>query len=153
MDARGAESSLGFDPAAVGFDEVTSSSTPLLRDARLDDLPAAVEGDQPAALADVAVVRVRHLAGAVDDAAHHRDVQPLQVAGGVAYLVEDGGQIELRAAAAGAGDELDLRPAQAERLQDLVADGELVDRVFGQRDADRVADPLRRAAWRCRRWT
>src|SRR5256885_2369492 len=44
-------------------------------------------------------------------ASHHRDIQPHQVPGRVPYVVEHRGQVELRAAAAGTGNVLDLGAA------------------------------------------
>ena len=96
------------------------------------------------------------LAGAVDDAAHHRDLHLLDA--GVARLphrhlraqvvVDLLGQLleggAGGAAAARAGGDARVERAQAERLQDLERDHDLLGaRLAGlrrQRDADRVAD-------------
>ena len=52
-------------------------------------------------------------------------------------------QLDLDAAAGGAGDQRGAVLAQAERVEDVPADRYLFRRVRGQRDADRVADALR----------
>ncbi len=52
-------------------------------------------------------------------------------------------QLDLDAAAGGAGDERGAVPAQVQRVEDVAADRYLFLGVGGQRDADRVADALR----------
>jgi hypothetical protein len=75
-------------------------------------------------------------------ATHHRNIQPHEVLSRLAYLVQHRRQVELRAPAGRTGDILHLRLAQPQRLQNVVADLDFVDRVFCQRDANRVANPL-----------
>ena len=57
-------------------------------------------------------------------------------------LLGDGDEVDLAAAARGAADHLGPAPPQIERGQDVPRDADLLDRVGGQRDAHRVADPL-----------
>src|SRR4051812_29753578 len=101
-----------------------------------EDLPLAVaRGDPEVGLAG--------LAGAVDDAAHdrhaQRDLHALQPGG---HLVGELVDVDLGAPARGAADNLQAALAQVQRLQDLGADLDLLDRRGRQRDADGVADAL-----------
>src|SRR6266508_6755987 len=102
-----------------------------------EDLALAVSGGD-------AEVGLAGLAGAVHDAAHdcdaERDLHALQAGG---HLVGELVHVDLGATAGRAGDDLELALAQVQRLQDLQADLDLLDRWCGQRDADRVADALR----------
>ena len=56
--------------------------------------------------------------------------------------LSDAGDIELLARATGAGDEREAACAQTEGLEDRSTRAHLVHRVGGERDADRIADPL-----------
>ena len=108
-----------------------------LDDLALDeDLALAVAGGD-------AEVGLAGLARTVDDAAHDGDAQrhlhALEAGG---HLVGELVDVDLGAAARRAGDDLELARAQVERLQDLDADLDLLDRRRGQRDPDRVADAL-----------
>ena len=120
-----------------------SSST---RSRRLDLLQhAPVRVDE----ADVAAARdpevgVAGLARAVHRAAHDGDLEGLRV------VAEPGLDLDRQvldadvvAAAGRAGDHHRAALAQAERLEDLPADLDLLDRVGGERDAERVADAVR----------
>ena len=108
-----------------------------LDDLALDeDLALAVAGGD-------AEVGLAGLTRAVDDAAHHGDAQRHLEA------VETGGDllgqlvdVDLGAAAGGAGDDLEAARLEVERLQDLEADLDLLDRRRGERDPDGVADAL-----------
>ena len=107
----------------------------------LDDL--ALDEDLTLAVARRdAQVGLARLARAVHHAAHHGDAQrhghALQPLG---HVVGERVDVDLRAAARRAGDDLELALAQVERLQDLQADLDLLDRRGGERDADGVADP------------
>ena len=64
---------------------------------------AFVDGDAAGTGADIAVVGIGHLAGAVYDAAHHAYLQSLQVLGGFLYLFQRFLQVEQGASAARAG--------------------------------------------------
>ena len=86
----------------------------------------------PGRAADVAEVGVGHLAGAVHDAAHDRDLHAGQVAGDVLDLVRDRLEVEQGPAARRAGDVLRLRDARAARL-------EHVEREPGRRPLVRAA--------------
>lgn len=109
-------------------------------DTGFDDIAFSVERDFAAGGADIAVIGVGHFAGAVDDAAHDGDIEAFEVAGGVADLVEHGGEIELCASARRASDIFDLGFSEVHGLEDFVAGGDFVDWVFGEADADGVAD-------------
>src|SRR5581483_3486965 len=132
-------------PAAIRLDERDQLlHAPLLRDIRFDLLAPAIERDLAARLAYIAVIGIGHLAGAVDDAAHHGDADvAAKMGGGRLDLGVDRRQVELGAPAGGTGDELDFGAAQAQRLQNIVTGRKLLDGVFGEGDADGVADALR----------
>mmetsp|Transcript_6634 Transcript_6634/g.20058 ORF Transcript_6634/g.20058 Transcript_6634/m.20058 type:complete len:528 (+) Transcript_6634:76-1659(+) len=89
----------------------------LLRDAAAHHLLAHVQVDLARQAAHVAKVCVRHLAGAVDDAAHHRDGHARQVARRLSDMLRHLLQVEQRAAAAGARHVLRLDAAHAAALQ------------------------------------
>ena len=89
--------------------------------------------------ADVGLAR---LAGAVDDAADDRERDRRRDVGEALLERRHGlDDVELLARAGRARDHGDAAPAQLQRLQDLVADPDLLDRVRRERDADGVADP------------
>lgn len=70
-------------PVAVLLDEADQPlDRLLLRDIPQDAGLALVEADLPSAGAHITVVGVRHLARAIDDAAHDADLEPSQVGGG-----------------------------------------------------------------------
>ena len=118
----------------------------------VDHLVLWHDGDVAAAHEEVAAlvaggdaeVGLARLAGAVDDAAHHRHLQrELPLAEGLHRPLGDVDDVDLGPPARRAGDEVDvLALAQAERLEQLPAGPGLLDRVGGQRVADRVADAL-----------
>ena len=89
-------------------------------------------------------VGVAGLAGSVDDAAHHRDLQrDLAVAEGLLGPLGDVDDVDLGPAAARAGDEVDaLALAQAHRLEQRATGLGLLDGVGGEAVADGVADAL-----------
>ena len=91
-----------------------------------------------------AEVGLAGLARAVDDAAHHGDLQrQLPLAERLHRPLGDVDHVDLGPPARRAGDEVDvLALAQAERLEQLAPGPRLLDRVGGQRVADRVADAL-----------
>ena len=101
-----------------------------------------------------AEVGLAGLARTVDDATHHGDLQrELAIAEGLHRPVGDVDDVDLGPTAARAGDQVDvLALAQPERLEQLAAGARLLDRIGGERVADRVADALHAAAWRCPRW-
>src|SRR4051794_38005154 len=108
----------------------------------LDDL--ALDEDLPLAVArGDAQVGLAGLARAVDDAAHdghpQRDLEPVETGG---HLVGELVDVDLGAPARGAADDLQTALAQVQRLEDLVADLDLLHRRGGEGDADRVADAL-----------
>src|SRR4051812_47423278 len=107
----------------------------MVGDARQIDhmLPVAAAGD-----ADVGLAR---LAGAVDDAAEHRErhwradmAQPLL------ERLDGADDVEALARAGRAGDDADTAVADAERFQDLEAGADLLLRLGRERDPDRVAN-------------
>src|SRR5207245_7195478 len=101
----------------------------------VDEADVAPAGD--------AEVRVARFAGAVDGAAHDGDLERLRV--GLEPLLDLLGErlhTHVVAAARGAGDHHRAPLAEVERLQDLPGGLDLPHRVGGQRDADRVADPV-----------
>ena len=109
-------------------------------------LAVAAAGD-----ADVGLAR---FAGAVDDAAEHRErhrradmLQPLL------ERLDGADHVEALPRAARAGDDADAAVADAERLQDLEADADFFLGLGRERDADRVADPGPQQAGRCRSTT
>src|SRR5205085_12387975 len=88
--------------------------------------------------ADVGFAR---LARAVDDAADDRDGDRRRDVREALFEALDGlNDLELLAGAGGAGDHGDAAAAQVQRLQNFEAGLHLLDRIGGQRDADRVAD-------------
>ncbi len=88
--------------------------------------------------ADVGLAR---LARAVDDAAEHRERQGrVDMLEPLFQRLNGADDVEALARAAGAGDDLDPAGADAQRLQDLVADPHFLFRFGGERDADGVAD-------------
>ena len=115
---------------------ITFSGTVLMTSPLDEDLALAVAGGDPE-------VGLAGLARAVDDAAHDGHAQrhghALEAGGDLVGELVD---VDLGAAARGARDDLELARAQVERLQDLDADLDLLDRRGRERDADRVADAL-----------
>ena len=83
-------------------------------------------------------------AGTVDDASHHRHLErQLALAERRHRPLGDVDHVDLGAAARRARDQVDvLALAQTERLEQLAAGPRLLDRIGGQRVADRVADAL-----------
>src|SRR5262245_14598823 len=97
----------GVGPATVAPDEVDEPIHGLgLGDVALDALVTDVEVDAPRAAADVAEVGVGHLSRPVHDAPHDRDLELLQVPQASLDALRRRLQVELRAAAGGAGDEV-----------------------------------------------
>src|SRR6478736_2143992 len=112
---------LGVRPLAVFADQRDQTAIRLgLRNVVLDTVFTHVEVDLARRAADVAEVRVGHLARAVHDAAHDGDLYALEVAGLRADALRGRLQVEQRATAARAGDELGLRDTFAGALQDVV---------------------------------
>src|SRR5919106_1962004 len=109
---------------------------------------AAVCVDEPrVAAAGDAEVGVARLAGAVDRAAHDGDLEGLRIV--AEPLLDRVGQVpdaDVVPSARGAGDHDRAALAEAERLEDLPGDPDLLHRVGGQRDADRVADSVHEEA-------
>src|SRR3954454_9257412 len=137
-DARCARPSADTDTCLGSVDGVHALCDPHglldqgLHDLRLrhglDDL--ALHEDLTLAVArGDAQVGLAGLAGAVDDAAHDRDPQrhlhALEPGG---HLLGQRVDVDLRAAAGGAGDDLELPRAQVQRLEDLDADLDLLHR-------------------------
>mmetsp|Transcript_37272 Transcript_37272/g.96273 ORF Transcript_37272/g.96273 Transcript_37272/m.96273 type:complete len:251 (-) Transcript_37272:100-852(-) len=115
-----ATKAVGLDPLAVLVDELHERIHSLLRgDSALHAVVADVEVHLAHAAADVAEVRVRHLARAVHDAAHDGDAHPRQVPRALLDLRRGVLEVEEHAAAGGAADELRLRDAHAGRLQQV----------------------------------
>ena len=84
----------------------------------LDDaFLAFVDGDAAGTGADIAVIGISHLAGAVYDAAHHAYLQPLQVLGGFLHFFQGLLQVEQGASAAGTGYVFCLGGAQTHGLE------------------------------------
>src|SRR5690606_23622859 len=120
-----------------------------LFDERLDDLGLGHRLDDLALHEDLALavaardteVGVARLAGPVHDAAHDRDAQRHRhVLEALRDALGERVHVDLRAAARRARDDLERALAQVERLQDLVADLDLLGRRRRERDADRDAD-------------
>src|SRR5690554_6888648 len=130
---RGVDGGSGF--AALGEDRLD-----LLLERRddlvlldpADDL-ALAEDHALAASGRYADVGVPGLAGAVDDATHDRHLDRcLDVLDVLVNLVRQLEEVNLDTPAGGAGDEGGAVLAQAEALEDLVGDEDLLDRVGGQ---------------------
>src|SRR6478609_10278900 len=110
-------------PFSMLADEVGEAADRFFfRDVELHGGLADVKVDLAGRAADVAEVRVRHFARAVDDAAHHRDPHALEVAGGGADFLGGVLEIEQRAAAARAGDVVGFENTGAGGLQDVVGE-------------------------------
>ena len=102
---------------------------------RVDEADVAAAGDPE--------VCVAGLARPVHRAPEHGDLEVLLV--GAEALLDFLGErldADVVAPAARAGDQHRAALAESERLQDLPADLDLLDRVGGEADADRVADPV-----------
>src|SRR4051812_3223258 len=102
---------------------------------RVDEADVAPAGDSE--------VGVAALARAVDGAAEDGDLEMLRI--GLQALFDALRELlhaDVVASAGGAGDQDRPALAQPERAQDLPRDLHLLDRVGGERDADRVADPV-----------
>ena len=96
-----------LDPLAVLFDQGDEAGVGLgLGEVVLHTGLADVEVDFARGAADVAEIGVGHFAGAVYDAAHDGELHALEMAGLRADALGGGLEIEKRAAAARAGDEL-----------------------------------------------
>src|SRR6185295_13455072 len=109
----------GFDQPDDVIDHVGVLDM-MIGDSRQIDhvLALAAAGD-----ADVGLAR---LAGAVDDAAEHRERHRRADVGEALFQLLDGADdVEALARAARAGDDADAAVADAEALQDLVADADL----------------------------
>src|SRR5690554_6809163 len=109
----------------------------------LDDL--ALDEDLALAVAGCDTqVGLASFTRSVHDAAHDRDAQRHRhVLEPLRHLIRERVDVDLGAAAARAGDDLELALAQVERLQDLQADLDLLDGRGAERDTNRVADALR----------
>src|SRR4030095_7222993 len=128
-------------------DELVDFLAHRLHDLLLGYLPDHVavledEADSPSSgHTDVGCAR---LAGPVDLASHHRDVdllvEPLEL---VLDLLRELHQVDVGPAAGRTRDEGQAALAQPERFQDVDPDPHLFGRVRGERHADRVADALR----------
>ena len=104
---------------------------------RVDEADVAPAGD--------AEVRIAGLAGAVDRAAEHGHLEMLRVALQTPLdLFGERVDADIVAATAWARDHHRAALAKTERLEDLICRLRLLDRVGRERDADRVADPLRK---------
>ena len=90
----------------------------MLRNVAFDDRAPLIEGDAPGSRPHVAVIGVGHLAGAVDDAAHHPDTQVFQMPRAFLDAGERPLQVVKRTAAAGTGDVFGAAETHACRLQD-----------------------------------
>src|SRR5688572_10817335 len=96
-------------------------------------LALAAAGDS-----DVGLAR---LAGAVDDAAEHRERHRRADMGEPLLQLLDGADdVEALAGAARAGDDADAAVADSEALEDLEADPHLLLRLRRERDPDGIAD-------------
>src|SRR5437763_12319480 len=118
---------------------------PIYQDVRGDFLQHAAVGVDEAdvAAAGDAEVGVARLPRAVHGAAHDGDLEGLRV--GAQPLLDLDRELldaDVVAAARGARDHHRPSLAQSERLQDLPRHLDLLDRIGGERDADRVADPV-----------
>ena len=89
-----------------------------LGDVHLDALLALVEADASSGCSHVSVVGIGHLAGTVDDAAHHADFQVSEVSCRLLHALHSGLQVKHGSATSWAGDKFGLADAQACRLQD-----------------------------------
>ena len=102
---------------------------------RVDEADVTAAGDPE--------VCVAGLARPVHRAAEHGHLEMLLVgAEALLDLLGERLDADVVAAAARAGDQHRAALAEAERLEDLPADLDLLDRVGGEADADRVADPV-----------
>src|SRR3546814_8756149 len=89
--------------------------------------------------ADIGLAR---LAGAVGDAAEHRQAhRRADVLEALLQFLDGADDVEALPRATGARDDADAAVADAERLENLEADADLVLGLCRPRDADRVADP------------
>ena len=93
-------------------------------DVELDGGLADVEVDLAGRAAHVAEVRVRHLAGAVHDAAHDGDLHAFEVLGAGLDARGDGLEVEERAPAARAGHVVGLEAAATGGLEDVVGEAQ-----------------------------
>ncbi|MBG9885425.1 hypothetical protein ABE10_02255 [Bacillus toyonensis] len=108
----------------------------------LDDL--ALDEDLPLAVAARDTeVGLTGLTRSVHDTPHDRDAErDRHVLEPLGHTVGEGIDVDLRPSARRAGDDLQLPLPEVQRLQDLVADLDLLGRRRRERDADRVADTL-----------
>ena len=111
-------------------------------DAFFDHFLAHVQVDVAGRAADIAEVGIGHFAGAVDDAAHDRDLDALEVAGARGDALGRALQVEQRAAARWAGDEFGLRDAHAGGLQDAEQQARAVFSRSRRGQADAVAEAV-----------
>src|SRR5262249_11802571 len=129
----------GGDPGVDLMEELVDE------DLRLDlaeHLAVRVDEAGLAAARD-AEVGIARLARAVDRAAEHRDLEMLRVVA-QALLDRLGERLDADVVAAARRARDQDRPAlpQAERLEDLPRDPDLLDRIGCKAHADRVADPV-----------
>mmetsp|Transcript_29356 Transcript_29356/g.78834 ORF Transcript_29356/g.78834 Transcript_29356/m.78834 type:complete len:407 (+) Transcript_29356:575-1795(+) len=108
----------------------------------LHNLLSNVEIDLAWRASHIAKVSVCHLAGAVDDAAHDCNGHAWEVARLCGDLSSDGLQVEERAAARGARDELGLCVTHARALEHGKAQRPKVDRRGGRVDHDAIAEAI-----------
>ena len=122
--------------SSIRVSTICDSGTVLITSPLDEDLPLAVAGRD-------AEVGLAGLARAVDDAAHDGDPQRhLEPSRPAVTSLGERVDVDLRAPARRAGDDLELARPQVQRLEDLDADLDLLDRRRRQRHPDGVADPL-----------
>ena len=98
-------------------------------DVELDRCFADVEVDLAGCAADVAEIRVRHLTGAIYDAAHDGNLDSLEMLGARLDAAGHGLEVEQRPTAGRAGDIIGLKGTATRRLQDVVGQAQRLARA------------------------
>ena len=130
-------------PSAIQRSISAKSSAIRISDSTFLQHPAVRVDEADVAAAGDPEVGVTRLPRSVHGAAEHGDLEVLRIV--AQPLLDLFGELldaDVVAAAARARDQHRAALAQAERLEDLPGDFDLLDRVGGEADADRVADPV-----------
>ena len=130
-------------PLAVGFDELDETRVGFGGgDAFFDAGFADVEIDLSRGAADVAEVGVGHLARAVDDTAHDRDLDAFEMAGLRFDALGRALQIKERATAGGTRDVFGFRDANAGTLQDVIDERQVPLRILPCAELNTIAQTV-----------